>query len=472
MDDVSTTFGKNSERGHRETLCPVVIPEAKAEVSVLRHIRGAIWIYISLLIVEGALRRWILPGLAGPLILVREPIAIFIVVRAVHAGLLRNAPMLWMVFGITFLSFGLTMVFGHRNLYVAMFGARILLLHLPLVYVIGCAFNLLDVLKVGRVFALVSLPMTALIAAQFFLPQSHMVNIGIGGDGTAGFAGAEGYFRPPGTFSFTSGVTEYYSLLGSFLLAFALLKGATRRLWWIVGVVCVALAVPLSISRGLLFQLCVASVFFLFAAVANRRLAPRLAKVVLVVGVLVLTAITVPSFRAPMVAFSARWNAANEAEGGVVEGVFLGRFLGELWASLTKLGDVPIAGLGLGLGTNAGAHLMIGERAFMIAEGEWFRVIGEMGPALGLIVVGFRVALSASILMNAYRSSCRGNAFPLLLSSVACLWVAQGNWAQPTSLGFAVVAGGLTLASCKYPVVQARNNSSPRQQSASLPTTT
>lgn len=42
--------------------------------------RKAIWIYIFLLIFEGALRKWFLPSLATPLLLVRDPIAIWLTI--------------------------------------------------------------------------------------------------------------------------------------------------------------------------------------------------------------------------------------------------------------------------------------------------------------------------------------------------------------------------------------------------------
>ena len=40
------------------------------------RIRQLLWIYFWLLIFEGALRKWILPGLSNPLLLVRDPVAL------------------------------------------------------------------------------------------------------------------------------------------------------------------------------------------------------------------------------------------------------------------------------------------------------------------------------------------------------------------------------------------------------------
>ena len=46
------------------------------------------------------------------------------------------------------------------------------------------------------------------------------------------------------------------------------------------------------------------------------------------------------------------------------------------------------------MGTNVGSVLLTGGRTFLIAEGEWGRVLGEQGPILGLGVIILRLALS------------------------------------------------------------------------------
>ena len=48
----------------------------------LKLLRQLLWLYFWLLIFEGALRRWLLPGLATPLLLVRDPIALLAVIWA------------------------------------------------------------------------------------------------------------------------------------------------------------------------------------------------------------------------------------------------------------------------------------------------------------------------------------------------------------------------------------------------------
>ena len=49
-----------------------------------KSLKIAIWSYFLLWIFEGALRKWILPSLATPLLVIRDPIAIYIIVRALY----------------------------------------------------------------------------------------------------------------------------------------------------------------------------------------------------------------------------------------------------------------------------------------------------------------------------------------------------------------------------------------------------
>jgi hypothetical protein len=110
--------------------------------------------------------------------------------------------------------------------------------------------------------------------------------------------------------------------------------------------------------------------------------------------------------------------------------------------------EVPLTGAGIGLGTNVGAKLTTGERSFLIAEGEWGSVIGELGPVLGVILLMARLGLAFVMLRVAVFQSLKKNTLPLILCSSALPAVILGGTAQPTSLGFLVVSCGLVLAAC------------------------
>ena len=96
-----------------------------------------------------------------------------------------------------------------------------------------------------------------------------------------------------------------------------------------------------------------------------------------------------------------------EAGGGVHEGL-VDRFFNELAVSVQAIPDAPVFGLGLGLGTNAGAGLVSGERGFLISEGEWGRVILESGPFLGVAYIALRFAILWQLSVVSFKSLRQG----------------------------------------------------------------
>ena len=152
------------------------------EIDKNQLIKRGIWVYFILLIIEGGLRKWVLPGLATPLLIVRDPVALWIICMALKKGLLPSSLFMSGMALIGMIGTFTAIFIGHGNLSIALFGARILLLHFPLIFVIGNIFNPRDVEKMGEILLYISLPMVLLIAAQFYSQQSAWVNRGIGGD--------------------------------------------------------------------------------------------------------------------------------------------------------------------------------------------------------------------------------------------------------------------------------------------------
>jgi hypothetical protein len=145
-------------------------------------------------------------------------------------------------------------------------------------------------------------------------------------------------------------------------------------------------------------------------------------------------------------AFTSRFETANEIEGGL-EGVFLDRFMGGMFGALSASVNQPFFGYGLGMGTNVGSMLLTGNTTYLISEGEWGRLIGELGPVMGLGIICIRVGLCIQLALASYRKVLQGNLLPWMLFSFGCLTLAQGQWAQPTSLGFGILTTGLIIAS-------------------------
>lgn len=423
----------------------------------LKGLKKGIWIYFILLIFEGAFRKWFLPSLATPLLIVRDPVAIWLLYEAWRQNLIPSTPYLNGVIGVGLFGILTAVLLGHGNLFVALFGARILLFHFPLIFIIGRVFDRDDVVKIGRAMLWIAIPMTVLIALQFYSPQSALVNRGVGGDVEgAGFSGAMGYFRPPGTFSFTNGTTLFYGFAASFIIYFWLYPKYINRLVLIAATAGLLAAIPLSISRGLAFQVGISVIFAFTTALNNPK---YLGKIVLA-GIVITMALGLLSyssyFQTASQAFLNRFTTANKVEGGV-EGVLIDRYLGGLVGALKASTDQPFFGYGIGMGTNVGSLLLTGARSFLISEGEWGRLVGELGPIMGLIVIYLRVAFSIKLGFACFQRLRTGDLLPWMLLSFGLLIIPQGGWAQPTALGFCVFTGGIILASFRFPKRKGRN---------------
>ncbi|HEA23215.1 MAG TPA: hypothetical protein ENH87_20205, partial [Pricia antarctica] len=224
------------------------------EGSKLKPLKYAIWLYFILLIFEGALRKWVLPGLSDALLIVRDPVAIYIIYRAWYYNLINRNSFIVAMTALTIMGLITALLFGHGNLFVALFGARVTLIHFPIIFIMGKVLDKNDILQFGKFVLWLSIPMVVLIAAQFYSPQSAWVNLGIGGGETEGFQGALGYYRPPGTFSFQVGNTLFFSLAAVFIVYFWTNNIKFNRIVLLLATLALLAAIPLSISRTLFYS--------------------------------------------------------------------------------------------------------------------------------------------------------------------------------------------------------------------------
>lgn len=424
----------------------------------LRRLRQLLWLYFWLLIFEGALRRWFLPGLSNPLLLVRDPVALLALIWA--WPLLRQRRWtVWLqpLLGLGSIAFLLAITAGHGDIPTALYGSRIMLLQLPLIFVYASVFNRADVIRFAWVILWISIPMTVLIAAQSNLPETHLLNVGAGGIGTAVFGGAAGRFRPPGTFSFISGVSQFFTLAAASL--FVLLYGTPirqrGRLFCAVAAVALVVAVPVSISRSLLAGYLQVIVAVMGALLLSRsRMLPVISGIA-AVFVAIFIATTIPAFQQTSDAFITRWEQAAAVEAETSDtafssglGVFQHRVLGGFLNPLADLDAVSILGRGIGISTNVGAQRLLGDLVFVVGEGSWGASLAELGLPLGLIFLLWRFALAVWLLFLSLKAALQGNRLPLILVGASFLLVLVGPLGQPTGLGFLVVSSGLTLAAC------------------------
>ena len=351
-------------------------------------------------------------------------------------------------------SFVLTFLAGHGDIRVALFGLRIFFIHFPLIFIIAQVLTRADVERVGRFLIITSIPMAALITMQYFTPQSSWWNRGLGGTLGSGFSGANGFFRPSGAFSFTIGNTQYFSLIASFIFYFwQESKEKIGRLLLIAGTVAALVAIPMSLSRAYVFQVVLTAVFFSVASLRSRRTFGRLFVLIIAGSIVSLLLLQFDFAQTGVNTLLQRFTNASISEGGI-GGTLYNRVLGGIGRGITESGANLLWGGGLGLGTNVGSRFLTGSRGFLVAEGEWGRVIGEMGLLLGLTVMIIRVAIGGHFFIKAWSRLRKSNALPWMLISYTLPQIVAGNWGQPTTLGFAIVSCGLLIAAFNSPAQQ------------------
>ena len=119
---------------------------------LIDRLKTGIWLYFLLLFFEGALRKWILPQLATPLLIVRDPVAIYILTQALRYKVWKPNALVLLAWATTIISMVTTFLFGHGNMLVTIYGMRIMIIHFPLIFIFGKILSLYDVEKMGKYF--------------------------------------------------------------------------------------------------------------------------------------------------------------------------------------------------------------------------------------------------------------------------------------------------------------------------------
>jgi hypothetical protein len=407
----------------------------------MRNLRRLVWLYFWLLLFEGALRKWIVPGLSSALLIVRDPVALAIYVGAFQQRVFPRSAFVFCTALLALLCAAASMA-GIGTLPVTLYGLRADFLHLPLIVVLPCILRPEDVRRMGYALLALLPAMAVLAVLQFKGGPDSRWNVGAGGQVGGQLYAAAGKVRVSGTFSFITGMASYLALCSAFLLADLLRRRSYPRwMQWASGP---ALLFTLGISGSRAAVVSVAVVcatvcFIVWRTPAHfgALMRPILLGVIAFVGLVAFTT----SFSEGVALQQERFSGS----GGVKKGIVL-RYLETFNGGWQALFYSPPLGFGLGVGTNAGAGLLMGKREFSLGEGEWQRVILESGPILGPAYLALRASALLMIIAGAIRGYRAGRILPLLLVGAGGLDLLTGQFGQPTTLGFAVLTTGLSLS--------------------------
>jgi hypothetical protein len=435
---------------------PPATPSVRdGESRLVPHIRRLLWLYIFLLVVEGALRKWVVPQLSNPLLLVRDPIVLLIYGLAIPARVWPRNYFMYALAPIAFLSW-IVAVFVlepyvpmSRVFIVTAYGFRSNFLHLPLIFIFATVFDAEDIKKIGWWILLGMIPMGLIMAAQFQASPDSFINRTVGlGEGEQITAGG-GKIRPPGTFSFISGPIYYVALSTAFAI-YGALSRATYRSWLLIGAgLSIGLAILVSGSRSLVVSVLLVVFSLAIVLILRPEAVNRFGRTLFVTVAVAYLITRLPIVREGMGILSDRFTDSAEVEATSVTKGIIDRTLGQFTEPFQFIDRIPLPGLGLGIGTNVGARALVGRVTFLLSENEWSRIMLESGPILGLAFLIWRAAVVGYLGWLSLLALGRAEILPLLLFSAGFIALLNGQLGQPTSLGFAVVLCGLCLASTR-----------------------
>ena len=138
-------------------------------------------IIILLLLTEGVFRKWILPENFGYIFMViRDPFIAFIVIKY-HKVIKNNSLVNFILFMAVTLFFA-TILVGHHNLFVALYGIRVWVLYFPAIYIFAKFLSLDYIIRLGAFFVKILPFLVILSILQFISPVSSFVNKGMNVD--------------------------------------------------------------------------------------------------------------------------------------------------------------------------------------------------------------------------------------------------------------------------------------------------
>jgi len=150
-----------------------------------RFVVRAVFFIFLLSLIEGPLRKWFLPGLAGPLTLLRDPFVIALYAYCLVNGMMRTRGIagVWLMFAFFTSAIGLFQYLAAGlPAWGWMLGVRTYWLYLPLAFVVAKTFRREDIHLFLKLCLWISIPYAFLVAAQYNAPPNAFINLGVGAD--------------------------------------------------------------------------------------------------------------------------------------------------------------------------------------------------------------------------------------------------------------------------------------------------
>ena len=406
-------------------------------------IKKLIWAYFLLLLFEGALRKWFLPGLSQGLLIIRDPIVIWIYYLCYARGVFPlDNKYLQRCFQWVALAVVLSFLINRAHPLTIAYGTRTNLLHFPLIFIMARVLSFKDVLNFGKAFLLLALPMTWIVAQQFQADRFDAINTAAGGTGHQMMTSGD-KVRASGTFSFVSGIVFYYCFTVSYIIYGFLAKGTFPKWMLYLGTSATLLAMVTAGSRAVIAECLQVLACIGFLAYFKPSEFGKIAGSIFGFSTLGLILYTqVDLFQEGLDFLTLRFEEAANVEGNPIEAYFI-RYYEIIVAPYYFNMWTGFFGNGLGTATRAGSALGGGLGG---AEISWSRQVLENGLFVGGLYILWRLWIFKDLMMACINGVKRGSYLAIFLFGAAAPILLFSPFGQPTNLGFAAFGGGLCLA--------------------------
>ncbi len=444
------------EMNYQRIANPHVSPRSSVLSERISLIAGIFIAVLFIVVMEGAVRKWISPEFTTPVVLLRDALALWGVAIAIKGGSLRlnksaGASLgLWssLVVGWALLQ----AVVNEIPLSIVAIGLRFWLLYLWFAVAVAVSISEHDFRQIMRAVLLLMVFMAPLVVVQYLQPPAAFINKQVSDDeNDLIFTVIFGVVRTTGTFSFTLGFTTFLALVIPFALTLLTARAETskQKYWKVIAVGAMLVGTMVSGSRTAFVTFFVVMAFYLLYLLFLTRVRLRLRTYVSIIAGTLLVAVLSLTFSSALDAIEERTEGAAESENvplRVIE-MFTGNdYLRENFEAI---------GNGIGYGVNFAGVLLTGERAFLNGETEIERTLLS-GGLLGLLFQILKILICFWGIYGSLRIARDGTVLPLLLwvsGSIGLLtWSVTG---QLTANAMGFMLAGLALAAMRFPRVGA-----------------
>jgi len=412
---------------------------------------GKAFIAVFLVVVlEGAVRKWVASAATLPLLLVRDLLAIYVIAYALRNGALqrnRGITQTLLAWSCLVIAWGLLqLVVGESSPTILLIGLRFWLLYIWFGVAAAATMNEADYRAAMRVAVWSLLLMTPLVVLQHFSPPGARINSQVDSDEADIFLVIADVVRTTGTFSFTAGYTTYLALMAPLVFAVAGARKRSGRQTLFAAALFGGFVVSSTVSGSrtavILSGLMVVAYFIGRLALARGR--ARTGALVGVVAGVLLLAVLLYVFRGALTITEQRFQEASDVE------TFWGRIFTIFIGQSVAFDEFRWIGWGIGLGSNLANYVRTGSTgAFALAEVEASRILLE-GGLIGYVFTIFKVGVIIVGVRKAWRLSRRlHSAYPILLWAIVSLalltWSATGQLTAHGLLGLMLAFGLLVF---------------------------